>query len=205
MRHFNNIFLPLILFFSLFSYAQYEIKVNFESGIEFKSQTDLINQIYKSRSKNDIEKLIKEEDWIAEYTLISKPLQKKIILNIRNKKPLFVLNKKFFYDANLNKFKYEISNKDLIYVYGPITNLEDVIKIINNVSERFKVREIYYNHVSGWEVISKETTIKFGKSLLDIKFKNFNDTLNYLLDIGRIPSIIDIRYKDGVAINYGSK
>jgi len=205
MRHFNKIFLPLILFFSLFSYAQYEIKVNFESGIEFKSQTDLINQIYKSGSKNDIEKLIKEEDWIAEYTLISKPLQKKIILNIRNKKPLFVLNKKFFYDANLNKFKYEISNKDLIYVYGPITNLEDVIKIINNVSERFKVREIYYNHVSGWEVISKETTIKFGKSLLDIKFKNFNDTLNYLLDIGRIPSIIDIRYKDGVAINYGSK
>ena len=205
MRHFNNIFLPLILFFSLFSYAQYEIKVNFESGIEFKSQTDLINQIYKSGSKNDIEKLIKEEDWIAEYTLISKPLQKKIILNIRNKKPLFVLNKKFFYDANLNKFKYEISNKDLIYVYGPITNLEDVIKIINNVSERFKVREIYYNHVSGWEVISKETTIRFGKSLLDIKFKNFNDTLNYLLDIGRIPSIIDIRYKEGVAINYGSK
>ena len=54
-------------------------------------------------------------------------------------------------------------------------------------------------------MISKETTIRFGKSLLDIKFKNFNDTLNYLLDIGRIPSIIDIRYKDGVAINYGSK
>ena len=205
MRHFNKIFLPLILFFSLFSYAQYEIKVNFESGIEFKSQTDFINQIYKSGSKNDIEKLIKEEDWIAEYNMISKPFQKKIILNIRNKKPLFVLNKKFFYDANLNKFKYETSNKDLIYVYGPITNLEDVIKIINNVSERFKVKEIYYNHVSGWEVISKETTVRFGKSLLDIKFKNFNDTLNYLLDIGRIPSIIDIRYKDGVAINYGSK
>jgi hypothetical protein len=54
-------------------------------------------------------------------------------------------------------------------------------------------------------VTSEETTIRFGKRLLDIKFKNFNDTLNYLLDIGRIPSIIDIRYKDGVAINYGSK
>ena len=205
MRHFNKIFLTLILFFSLFSYAQYEIKVNFESGIEFKSQTDLINQIYKSVSKNDIEKLIKEEDWIEEYTLILKPFQKKIILNIRNKKPLFVLNEKFFYDTNLKKFKYETSNKELIYAYGPITNLEDVNKIINNVSERFKVREIYYDHVSGWEVISEETTVRFGKNLLDIKFKNLNDTLNYLLDIGRIPSIIDIRYKDGVAINYGSK
>ncbi len=200
----KKIFLLLILSYSLSSYA-YEIKVNFESGIEFKSQTDLINKIYDSGSINDIEKLIKEEDWIEEYTLILKPFQEKIILNIRNKKPLFVLNEKFFYDTNLNKFKYEKSNKDLIYVYGPINNLEDIIKIINIVKERFNIRKINYNHVSGWEVLSDETTIRFGKNLLDIKFKNFNDTLNYLLDIGRIPSIIDIRYKDGVAINYGSK
>ena len=54
-------------------------------------------------------------------------------------------------------------------------------------------------------MVSKETTIRFGKNLSDIKLKNFKDTLNYLLEIGRIPSIIDIRYKDGVAINYGSK
>jgi len=205
MPHFNKIFLSLIPFLSLFSYAQYEIKVNYESGIEFKSQTDLINKIYNSGSRNDIEKLIKEQDWIEEYTLISEPFQKKITLNIRNKKPLFVLNEKFFYDVNLSKFKYETSSKDLIYVYGPINNLEDVIKIINIVTKRFDVIRINYNHVSGWEVVSEETIIRFGKKLSDIKFKNFKDTLNYLLDIGKIPSIIDIRYKDGVAIDYGSK
>ena len=30
-------------------------------------------------------------------------------------------------------------------------------------------------------------------------------TINYLLDIEKIPSIIDLRNKDGVALNYGSK
>ena len=205
MRHYKKIFLPLILLFSIFSYAQYEIKVNFESGFEFKSQSDLINKIYNSDSRNEIEKLIKEEDWIEEYTLIFRPFQKKIIINIRNKKPLFVLNEKHFYDINLNKFKYETSSKDLIFVYGPINNLEDIITIINIVTTRFNIKKINYNHVTGWEVVSKETTIRFGKTLSDIKFKNFKDTLNYLLEIGRIPSIIDIRYKNGVAINYGSK
>ncbi len=205
MHHYKKIFLPLILFFSIFSYAQYEIKVNFESGLEFKSQSDLINKIYNSGSRNEIEKLIKEEDWIEEYTLIFRPFQKKIIINIRNKKPLFVLNEKHFYDINLNKFKYDTSSKDLIFVYGPINNLEDIITIINVVPTRFNIKKINYNHVSGWEVASRETTIRFGKNLSDIKFKNFKDTLNYLLEIGRIPSIIDIRYKDGVAINYGSK
>ena len=73
MHHYKKIFLPLILFFSIFSYAQYEIKVNFESGLEFKSQSDLINKIYNSGSRNEIEKLIKEEDWIEEYTLIFRP------------------------------------------------------------------------------------------------------------------------------------
>ena len=77
MHHYKKIFLPLILFFSIFSYAQYEIKVNFESGLEFKSQSDLINKIYNSGSRNEIEKLIKEEDWIEEYTLIFRPFQKK--------------------------------------------------------------------------------------------------------------------------------
>ena len=128
-----------------------------------------------------------------------------MIINIRNKKPLFVLNEKYFYDIYLNKFKYETSSKDLIFVYGPINNLEDIISIINIVSTRFNIKKINYNHVSGWEVVSRETTIRFGKNLSDIKLKNFKDTLNYLLEIGRIPSIIDIRYKDGVAINYGSK
>ena len=205
MHLFKKIFLLYTLFFSVYSFGQYEIKINFESGIEFKSQTELINNIQNLDTRNEIERLIKEQDWIDEYSIIYKPLQRKIILNIKNKEPLFVLNEIFFYDINLNKFKYDILSKDLIFVYGPVNNLEDIIKIINIVSKSFSIDKINYNHVTGWEVISTETIIRFGKNISDIKVKNFEDTVNYLLEIGRIPSIIDIRYKDGVAINYGSR
>ena len=205
MHLFKKIFLIYTLFFSVYSFGRYEIKINFESAIEFKSQTKLIKNIQNLDTRNEIERLIKEQDWIDEYSIIYKPLQRKIILNIKNKKPLFVLNEIFFYDINLNKFKYDILSKDLIFVYGPVNNLEDIIKIINIVSKSFSIDKINYNPVTGWEVISAEKIIRFGKNLSDIKVKNFEDTLNYLLEIGRIPSIIDIRYKDGVAINYGSK
>ena len=205
MHLFKKIFLLYTLFFSVYSFGQYEIKINFESGIEFKSQTKLIKNIQNLDTRYEIESLIKEQDWIDEYSIIYKPLQRKIILNIKNKEPLFVLNEIFFYDINLNKFKYDILSKDLIFVYGPVNNLEDIIKIINIVSKSFSIDKINYNHVTGWEVMSTETIIRFGKNISDIKVKNFEDTVNYLLEIGRIPSIIDIRYKDGVAINYGSR
>ena len=205
MHLFKKIFLIYTLFFSVYSFGQYEIKINFESGIEFKSQTKLIKNIQNLDTRNEIERLIKEQDWIDEYSIIYKPFQRQIILNIKNKEPLFVLNEIFFYDINLNKFKYDILSKDLIFVYGPVNNLEDIIKIINIVSKSFSIDKINYNHVKGWEVISSETIIRFGKNITDIKVKNFEDTVNYLLEIGRIPSIIDIRYKDGVAVNYGSR
>ena len=68
---------------------------------------------------------------------------------------------------------------------------------------QFKIREINYSYVNGWDVVSDKTLIRFGNDLSEKRFKNFKDTSNYLLDIGKIPSIIDMRYKDGVALNYG--
>ena len=35
------------------------------------------------------------------------------------------------------------------------------------------------------------------------QLKTFKDTENYLYEIRKIPSIIDMRYKEGVALNYG--
>ena len=35
------------------------------------------------------------------------------------------------------------------------------------------------------------------------ELKSFKDTANYLFEIRKIPSIIDMRYKDGVALKYG--
>ena len=65
------------------------------------------------------------------------------------------------------------------------------------------IQRINYSYINGWDIISDRTLIRFGNVLSKKRFKNFKYTSNYLLDIGKIPSIIDMRYKDGVALNYG--
>ena len=92
-------------------------------------------------------------------------------------------------------------------VEGPIDKPEVILKLIEEISSisntQFIIRSINYSYVNGWEVTSDRTLIRFGNDLSEKRFKNFKDTSNYLLDIGKIPSIIDMRYKDGVALNYG--
>ena len=48
-----------------------------------------------------------------------------------------------------------------------------------------------------------KTVIKLGKNLNDKKFELFQETLDYLSINNKIPSMIDLRYKDGVALKNG--
>ena len=127
------------------------------------------------------------------------------MINIKNKKPIFVLNNQFFYDENLNKFSFDMSKRDLIHVESSENNLQEILQIINLVSSRYATRKIVYSYAKGWEIFTDSTVIRFGKELSDTKIQNFIDTSNYLFENGKIPSIIDIRYKDGVALNYGTE
>jgi hypothetical protein len=121
--------------------------------------------------------------------------------------PIFVLNNQFFYDINLHKFKFDNSKRDLVIVQGPVKNEEDILEIITRIdsisSINFNLSEINYSYVNGWDAITDKTLIRFGNDLTETKFKNFEYTANYLFENGKNPSIIDIRYRDGVALNYG--
>ena len=207
MHHFKKIILVLPLIFSITLLGQYKINIIYESGLEFKSQQLLISKLRNSESRKEIENHIKSQDWIQEYSLIFKPFKKEIYLNIKNREPVFILNNEFFYDKDLHPFKYDLSRRDLIIVEGPIDKPKNILKLIKEIESisnvQFKIREINYSYVNGWDVISDKTLIRFGNDLSEKRFKNFKDTSNYLLDIGKIPSIIDMRYKDGVALNYG--
>ena len=90
---------------------------------------------------------------------------------------------------------------------GPVKNEEDILEIITRIdsvsSINFNLNEINYSYVNGWDVITDKTLIRFGNDLTETKFKNFEYTANYLFENGKNPSIIDIRYRDGVALNYG--
>ena len=207
MHHFKKIILVLPLIFSITLLGQYKINVIYESGFEFESQKLLISKLRNSESRKEIENHIKSQDWIQEYSLIFKPFKKEIYLNIKNREPVFVLNNEFFYDKDLHPFKYDLSRRDLIVAEGPIDKPKTILQLIEEIESipnvQFKITEINYSYVNGWDVVSDKTLIRFGNNLSEKRFKNFKDTSNYLLDIGKIPSIIDMRYKDGVALNYG--
>ena len=206
--HLYNKIIPLIfLLFSSGLFAQYKININYESGYEYESQKYLINDIKNEYSRRGIQRIIEKQDWIQDYSIIFKPMKKEIFISIKNREPLFILNQEYFYDKDLIRFKYDQSSKKLIEVNGDIQDLESIIflmKLVQN-SEliNFKINRIDYSLITGWDVITDSTLIRFGNDISKKRVKIFGDTLNYLYDNGKIPSIIDMRYKDGVALNYG--
>ena len=195
----------LIIFFLISTnlFAEYEIEINFESGFEFKNQQLLIETLRKTNSKRKIEKALISEDWIENYSIMQKPFQKKIFIRIKNREPILVLNDKFFYDKDLFRFEYDKSKKDIIFVSAPEDLAEDALQIISRCEASIKIKTIKYSHVTGWDIKTDKFLIRFGKHLTEKKFQNFEDTVNYLFEIGKNPSIIDIRYTDGAAIKYG--
>ena len=170
--------------------AKYTININFESGFQYKSQNNLILKLENLNSKHDIEQVIKDQDWIKDYIIMHKPFSKVMFLTIKNREPIFVLNNDFFYDEDLRKFKFHKTYQKLITVNGPIKNIEDIQKIINEVKLskfNFDTFAINYTHVNGWDVKTDKFLIRFGKDLSKNKFKTFQDTLNYLYENTKIP------------------
>ena len=207
MHHYKLYISVLFLFTSLNVSSQYLINLNFESGFEFESQKKLVSELKNSKSKKQIEKILKRQDWIKDFSLVYKPFKKEVYLSIVNREPIFVLNNQFFYDVNLHKFKFDNSKKDLVIVQGPIKNEEDILLLINRIESvaniNFEINKINYSYVNGWDIITDKLLIRFGNNLNEKKFNDFEYTLNYLFENGKNPSIIDMRYKDGVALNYG--
>ena len=205
--HHYKLYISVLFFTSLNVSSQYLINLNFESGFEFESQKKLVSELKNSKSKKQIEKILKRQDWIKDFSLVYKPFKKEVYLSIVNREPIFVLNNQFFYDVNLHKFKFDNSKKDLVTVQGPIKNEEDILVLINRIESvenlNFDINKINYSYVNGWDVITDKLLIRFGNNLNEEKFNNFEYTLNYLFENGKNPSIIDMRYKDGVALNYG--
>ena len=207
MSPYKNKFFITFFLFSLSLNAQYEININYESGFEYQSQVILAKNLQNELSKKGIVNVIKKQDWIDNYSIVFQPFEKKVFINIKNKSPLFVLNSEYFYDKELTRFKYDQSINNLIKVNGDISEVENILLLIELVESNklmdLKIDRIEYSFVNGWDVKTKSILIRFGKDISQQRVKNFEDTLNYVYEIRKIPSIIDMRYRDGVALNYG--
>ena len=200
-------FIISICFVAVSFADNFDIELTLDSEISYESQKIFINSLKGIQSKRDLEKLIKNQDWIDEYYLNFIPLSKSAKLSITSRKPFFILNNRYFVDRELKKFKFFNSDLNLVLVSGPIDDLNDPLKIMNFFHDYekkiFNLKTIEYSYVSGWEVTTNSFVVKIGKQLSEKKFKSLRDTLNYLYENKRNPSMIDLRYKDGVALNYG--
>ena len=98
MLLYKKIFLTIWILVSTNLLADYEININYESGFEFEAQKELLQILEKERTRKGIERVIKEQEWIEDYSLTYKPFEKRIFISIKNRKPFFILNEEYFYD-----------------------------------------------------------------------------------------------------------
>ena len=79
-----------------------------------------------------------------------------------------------------------------------------MLTIILNFNSKFSFNKLDFKYSSGWTLFFEDTlTIKFGKDISEARLNSFKQSLNYVYENDSIPSMIDLRYKDGVALNYG--
>ena len=205
MLHFRYL---LIFFYSINTFAQLNIEVTFEDPIEFESQLKFIEGLDDIGSVKSLKNALENQEWIDSYILNRIPFDDNVEVYISSKKPLFNLNNEFYVDYDLDKFSYSASNRSYLRVNGDISNLSDIINLIefakeldNNIFNKLELIE--YSHIFGWLIVLDQTEIKLGKEITNKKFKLLEETIEYLDINNKIPSMIDLRYKDGVAIKNG--
>jgi cell division septal protein FtsQ len=205
MPHFRYL---LIFFYSINTFAQLNIEVTFEDPIEFESQLKFIQGLDDIDSVKSLKNALENQEWIDTYILNKVPFDNNIEVYISSKKPLFNLNNEFYVDYDLDQFSYSASNINYLRVNGDISNLSDIINLIefvkqldNNIFNKLELIE--YSHIFGWLIVLDKTEIKLGKEISNKKLKLLEETIEYLDINNKIPSMIDLRYKDGVAIKNG--
>ena len=201
-----KVYLFLVLLASCSSdQKNFSFSVDFQSGSLFKSQALFLNNLSKTKSKGEIESLIAEQDWILYYS-IKYEKDKQVSISIENKVPIFILNDKYYVDKNFSTFKYDNSNLGFIKVFSPIDeikNAKTLIDFFEILDNKYMPNLIEYSYTSGWIASNEKTRISMGKILSNDKLMRLEETINYLNQNTKIPSMIDVRYKDGIAINYG--
>ena len=198
----------MIFFYSINTFAQLNIEVTFEDPIEFESQLKFIQGLDDIDSVKSLKNALENQEWIDRYILNKVPFDNNIEVYISSKKPLFNLNNEFYVDYDLDQFSYSASNINYLRVNGDISNLSDIINLIefvkqldNNIFNKLELIE--YSHIFGWLIVLDKTEIKLGKEISNKKLKLLEETIEYLDINNKIPSMIDLRYKDGVAIKNG--
>ena len=201
-------FFPVVLLIILSSCNNFKnIEVFFEDGFLYSAQKDLISELKLVKTRKEIKTTLLKQEWIEEFKIKFR-INGNIKVIVKTKIPIFVWNEKYFVDTNMKTFNFDESIHHLINVFCPSNQLSearDLIDFINtsSVSDQISFKKLDFKYSSGWVLFSNTTEIKFGKDITKARLNSFRQSLNYVYESKSIPSMIDLRYKDGVAFNYG--
>ena len=201
-------FFPVVLLIILSSCSNFKnIEVFFEDGFLYAAQKDLISELKLVTTRKEIKTTLSKQEWIEDFKIKFR-INGNIKVIIKTKIPIFIWNEKYYVDTNMKTFGFDKSNHRLINVFCPSNQLNqarDLIDFINtsSISDQISFEELDFKYSSGWILLSNTTEIKFGKNITKARLNSFRQSLNYVYESKSIPSMIDLRYKDGVAFDYG--
>ena len=203
------VFLLLILILiGCSSNKEQKIIIVFEKPPTLQKAQELIFNLSSNVSNKNLSKFLNNQNWINSF-LIKKRVFKPLKIFIDSKEPKYIWQKNFYLDAKLSKFLYFGEYPDLLNLDMPIEFVDKWLEVEKEIyalttAYNLKISSISYSAPEGWHFKTKSNLqIKLGSDLSSEVQKKLALTLKYIFENNLTPSIIDLRYKDGAALNYG--
>ena len=203
------IFLFLITFLlSCSSDKKEKILIVFEKPPTLKKAQELVLNLSSVTPNKNLSKFLNNQNWINSF-LIKKHAFKPLEIFIDSKEPKYIWQKNFYLDAKLSKFLYFGEYPELLHLDMPIEFVDKWLEVEKEIyalttAYNLKISSISYSAPEGWHFKTKSNLqIKLGSELSSEVLIKLPLTLKYIFEKNLTPSIIDLRYKDGAALNYG--
>ena len=180
----------------------------FENPQFLEQEEDLLIALEDINSYKNLSEFLQNQNWINSF-LIKKSLFKPIEIFIESKEPKYIWQEKFYLDQNLSKFLYFEEHPELLHLNIPIELVSEWLKVekqFYEVTEAFnlKISSVSYTEAEGWYFKTRNNLrINMGSDLSIKIFEKLSLALKYIYEKNLTPSIIDLRYRDGAALNYG--
>ena len=203
------IFIPIFFSCSNVNINNEKIKIFFEKPLTLAQEQKLVLALSENFSNKNLFALLNNQNWIESF-LIKKSLFQPIQIFIASKEPKYIWQEKFYLDSNLTRFLYSGEYPDLLHLDIPIELVDKWLQFENELFSLLKlynltIFSVSYSKAEGWYFHTKNNIrINLGSELTSNAYKKLSLTLKYIFEKNLTPSIIDLRYKDGAALNYGT-
>ena len=185
-----------------------KVVIVFENPPTLKKAQELVFSLPSNSSYKDLSKFLHKQNWIDTF-LIKKHALKPLEIFIDLKEPKYIWKENFYLDASLTKFLYFGEYPDLLHLDMPIEFVHEWLEFEEEIyalttAYNYKIASISYSDAEGWRFTTKSNLqIKLGSNLSSQSLEKISSTLKYIFENNLTPSIIDLRYRDGAALNYG--